>query len=57
MAAPNRFVGFDPDTEEFTNPVEIDSGGGVVRHMTFHEGTGSFWFGTDENTIGRAEVP
>jgi virginiamycin B lyase len=53
---PNRFVGFDPRTETFTSPVVIGSGGGVVRHMMFHAGTNSFWFGTDTNTIGRAQV-
>jgi virginiamycin B lyase len=51
---PNRFVGFDPKTEAFTEPLPIGSGGGVVRHMTFHAGTNSIWFGTDANTIGRA---
>ncbi|MBE0598111.1 MAG: lyase [Desulfuromonadales bacterium] len=55
-AMPNRFVGFDPETETFTAPVAIGSGGGVVRNMMFHEGTGSFWFGTDTDTIGRATV-
>jgi len=53
---PNRFVGFDPETESFTDPVEIPSGGGTVRHMVFDERSNSFWFGTDANTIGRAEV-
>jgi hypothetical protein len=27
-----------------------------VRHMMFHAGTSSIWFGTDANTIGRATV-
>jgi virginiamycin B lyase len=53
---PNRFVGFDPESENFTEPFAIDSGGGTVRHMMFQETTGSFWFGTDTNTIGRAKV-
>lgn len=53
---PNRFVGFDPASERFTAPVAIGSGGGVVRNMMFHQGTGSFWFGTDTDTIGRATV-
>jgi len=53
---PNRFVGFDPKTEAFTEPIPIDSGGGSVRHMIFHAGTNSLWFGTDANTIGRATV-
>ncbi|WP_429885765.1 virginiamycin B lyase family protein [Geoalkalibacter halelectricus] len=53
---PNRFVGFDPQTQTFTPPITIGSGGRVVRHMMFHSGTNSFWFGTDTDTIGRAQV-
>ena len=54
---PNRFVGFDPETEEFFSITEIESGGGTVRHMMFHEPSRSIWFGTDTNYIGRASVP
>lgn len=54
---PNRFVGFDPRTETFTEPVEIASGGGAVRHMVFDRASGAIWFGTDTNTIGRALLP
>lgn len=54
---PNRFVGFDPETETFFSITEIESGGGTVRHMMFHEPTRSIWFGTDTNYIGRAQVP
>lgn len=53
-SAPNRFVGFDPASESFLEPVEVPSGGGVIRHMVFHEGTNSFWFGTDVDTVGQA---
>lgn len=53
---PNRFYGFDPETQRFTAPVEIDSGAGVVRHMVFDADANAFWFGTDFNTIGRAVV-
>lgn len=53
---PNRFVGFDPKRQRFSTPVEIESGGGVVRHMSFDENANAFWFGTDANTIGRATV-
>lgn len=53
---PNRFVGFDPQTETFTAGAAIPSGGGTVRHMYFHEPTGAVWFGADTNTIGRALV-
>lgn len=53
---PNRFIGFDPSTETFTASSPIPSGGGTVRHMYYHEPTGTVWFGTDTNTIGRAQV-
>ncbi|MGH7256262.1 MAG: virginiamycin B lyase family protein [Nitrospirales bacterium] len=54
---PNRLVGFDPQAGRFFNLTEIPSGGGTVRHMVFHPPTGTIWFGTDANTIGRAKVP
>jgi virginiamycin B lyase len=56
-AQPNRFVGFDPKTEQFFGITPIPSGGGVVRHMAFHRPTREIWFGTDANTIGRAKLP
>ncbi len=54
---PNKFVGFDPTTEEFFSVTEIGSGGGSVRHMFYEEGTNSIWFGSDANTIGQAMLP
>jgi virginiamycin B lyase len=54
---PNRLVGFDPATREFFSITPIPSGAGSVRHMMFHAPTRALWFGTDENTIGRALVP
>lgn len=54
---PNRFVGFDPETETFTTPVDIDSGGGTVRHMYYDAASNSIWFGSDANTLGRATLP
>jgi virginiamycin B lyase len=54
---PNRLVGFDPASEKFFSTTPIaESGAGTVRHMTFDRATGSLWFGTDANTIGRAKV-
>lgn len=53
---PNRLVGFDPVTESFTQPAAVPSGGGTVRHMIYHEPTDAIWFGTDTNTIGRADL-
>lgn len=54
---PNRLVGFDPATGKVVanQPIE-PSGAGVVRHMMYDAKTGTIWFGTDENTIGRAKV-
>jgi virginiamycin B lyase len=54
---PNRMIGFDPKSQEFFSSSAIPSGGGTVRHMVFHAPTRSIWFGTDANTVGRAEVP
>ena len=53
---PNRLVGFDPKTEKFLGTTPIPSGGGTVRHMMFDEPGGQIWFGTDNNTVGKAEV-
>lgn len=53
---PNRFVGFDPETETFTEPAPIESGGITVRHMAFDADKRAFWFGTDANTLGRAVI-
>ena len=53
---PNQLVGFDTETERFTGSTPIPSGGGTVRHMHYHEATGSVWFGTDTNYLGRAIV-
>lgn len=54
---PNKFVGFDRDTEEFFSVTEIGSGGGSVRHMFYEESTNSIWFGADTNTVGQAKLP
>jgi virginiamycin B lyase len=53
---PNRLVGFDPKSEKFFGVTPIPSGGGTVRNMMFDARGGQLWFGTDNNTIGRAEV-
>lgn len=54
---PNRFVGFDPQTENFFSLTEIPSGGGAVRHMYYDSNSNSFWFGTDTNQLGQARLP
>lgn len=53
---PNRFVAFDPQTEQFSQPIEVPTEGGSVRHMVFDSNTNAIWFGTDNNTIGRATI-
>jgi len=53
---PNVFLGFDPATESFFSETEIESGGGTIRHMHYHEPSGTVWFGTDTNFVGRAVV-
>lgn len=53
---PNQFTGFDPDAETFFSETPVPSGGGTVRHMHYHQPSGSVWFGTDTNYIGRAVV-
>jgi virginiamycin B lyase len=55
-ASPNLFVGFDTEAEKIVSVTEIPSGTGSVRHMDYEETTGSVWFGTDNETIGRALV-
>lgn len=54
--SPNQFVGFDTRAGRFVSVAPVPSGGGSVRHMDYHAGTNSVWFGTDRGTIARAEV-
>ncbi len=53
---PNKFVGFDPMTQQFFSINEVESGGRSIRHMYFHPETREIWFGADSNTIGRAKL-
>jgi len=53
---PNVLVGFNTTTETFFGATEIQSGGGTIRHMHYHEPSGTVWFGTDTNYVGRAIV-
>jgi virginiamycin B lyase len=53
---PNVLVGFSPATESFFSETPIASGGGTIRHMHYHEPSGTVWFGTDTNYVGRAIV-
>ncbi len=54
---PNRFIGFDSQTEQIISVDEVPSGGISIRHMVFDKNTNAIWFGTDANTVGRAVVP
>jgi len=54
---PNRFVGFDPVTEEVFSVTDVESGGGTIRHMYFDPDANAIWFGADTNTIGVAKLP
>ena len=54
---PNQLVGFSTMTEAFISITPIPSGAGSVRHMFFDPRSRAIWFGTDNNTIGRAMVP
>ncbi len=53
---PNLLVGFDTKAERYLPGAPIPSGGGTVRHMVFDPKTGLIWFGSDANTIGKANV-
>ncbi len=54
---PNRFIGFDSQSEQFISIDEVPSGGISIRHMVFDKASNAIWFATDANTIGKAVVP
>jgi len=54
---PNRFIGFDPATEDFFSTTPVPSGGGTVRHMVYDQPRNAIWFGTDTNNLGKASLP
>jgi virginiamycin B lyase len=45
-----KLVAFDPKTEKFFANITVSDN---IRHMMFDPKTGTMWFGTDANTIGR----
>lgn len=45
-----KLVAFDPKTEKFFANIDVSNN---IRHMMFDPKTGTMWFGTDSNTIGR----
>lgn len=44
------------DLQRFTDPAEVGSGDGTVRHMVLDADTRSIWFGADTDTVGRARI-
>jgi len=52
--SPNLFVGFDTAAEKYISVTPIPSGAGSVRHMDYHATSHTVWFGTDNDTLGRA---
>jgi virginiamycin B lyase len=48
--AEKRLVGFDPRGERFFS---INTVSGGIRHMMYDAKTGTMWFGTDANQVGR----
>jgi virginiamycin B lyase len=55
--SPNLFVGFDTATGKIISVTPIPSGAGSVRHMDYHAASHTVWFGTDNDTLGRATLP
>lgn len=55
-ANPNLFVGFDTQAEQVVSVTEIPSGARSVRHMDYESESGTVWFGTDTEMLGRAIV-
>jgi virginiamycin B lyase len=54
---PNRLVGFDARAHKYLPAADVPSGGGTIRNMVFDPHEHVIWFGSDANTIGRAQLP
>jgi virginiamycin B lyase len=53
----SRLLGFDPKTRKFFAETAVGRPEtNTIRHMYFDKKTGLLWFGTDQGTIGRADV-
>jgi virginiamycin B lyase len=53
----SRLLGYDPASKTWFASTPIGRPeNNVIRHMFFDKKTGLLWFGTDQGTIGRAEV-
>lgn len=55
--SPIRLVAYDPASGTWISETEVPSGAGSIRHMVFDAEARVIWFGTDANTVGRAQVP
>lgn len=52
-----RLIGYDPKTKQFFGATQVGkSSVNTIRHMYFDKKTGLLWYGTDQGTVGRAEV-
>ncbi len=52
-----RLVAYDPKTKTWTaHATTGKEAANTIRHMYFDRKTGLLWFGSDQGTIGRAEV-
>ncbi len=52
-----RLIGYDPKTKQFFGATSVGrSEPNTIRHMYFDKKTGMLWYGTDQGTVGRAEV-
>ena len=55
---PNRLVAFDAKKRTWVASAPVgENAPNTVRHMIFDKTTRQIWFGSDQNTIGRAKVP
>lgn len=52
---PNQLIGFDTDTETFTQRFQVNEGG-HIRHTYMHPTQAVFWFGLDTGFIGKANT-
>ena len=52
-----RLVAYDPKTKTWVANAPVgEPTANTVRHMYFDKKTGLLWFGSDQGTIGRADV-
>lgn len=55
---PSTLVAFDPGKQQFIAEVPVGRAApNTIRHMTFDPATRRIWFGTDQGSIGKIDVP